>query len=163
LERQVMLQIIDQHWRGHLLEMDYLQEGIHLRAYGQKDPLVEWQREGFEMFGAMMQLIAEDFVKYIMHAQITVVEDKPEEIDLSGFTYTAPEDPSTAGSTMAAAAAAMAAEESAAEGVGPGPVPVLEEPEPMVPVVKSEFDKTPRNAPCPCGSGKKFKFCHGQS
>ncbi len=161
LERQVMLQIIDQHWRGHLLEMDYLQEGIHLRAYGQKDPLVEWQREGFEMFGAMMQLIAEDFVKYIMHAQITVVEEKPEEIDISSFTYTAPEDPSTAGSNIAAAAAAMAAEDSASEGAGPISAPVLEEPEPMVPVVKSEFDKTPRNAPCPCGSGKKFKFCHG--
>ena len=51
IERQVMLRVIDQHWREHLYEMDYLQEGIHLRAMGQKDPLVEWQREGFEMFG----------------------------------------------------------------------------------------------------------------
>ncbi len=74
IERQVMLQIIDQRWREHLYEMDYLQEGINLRAMGQKDPLVEWQREGFEMFGQMMQAVAQDFVKYVMHAQIAVAE-----------------------------------------------------------------------------------------
>src|SRR5690606_2472193 len=75
VERQVMLNIIDQHWREHLLEMDYLEEGIGLRAMGQRDPLVEWQREGFEMFGVMMKSIAQDFVKYVMHAQV-VVQDK---------------------------------------------------------------------------------------
>ena len=58
VERQIMLRIIDQKWREHLYEMDYLQEGIHLRAMGQKDPLVEWQREGFDMFGQMMHAIA---------------------------------------------------------------------------------------------------------
>ncbi len=76
VERQVMLRIIDQKWREHLYEMDYLQEGINLRAMGQKDPLVEWQREGYEMFGAMMQGIAADFVKYVMHAQVTVAQPK---------------------------------------------------------------------------------------
>ena len=76
VERQVMLRIIDQKWREHLYEMDYLQEGINLRAMGQKDPLVEWQREGFEMFGAMMQGVAQDFVKYVMHAQVTVAQPK---------------------------------------------------------------------------------------
>ena len=70
VERQVMLRIIDQRWREHLEEMDYLQEGINLRAMGQKDPLVEWQREGFEMFGAMMNGIAQDFVRYVMHVQV---------------------------------------------------------------------------------------------
>ena len=70
VERQVMLRIIDQRWREHLEEMDYLQEGINLRAMGQKDPLVEWQREGFEMFGAMMKGIAQDFVRYVMHVQV---------------------------------------------------------------------------------------------
>src|SRR5829696_8126842 len=68
--RQVMLRIIDQRWREHLEEMDYLQEGINLRAMGQKDPLTEWQREGFEMFGSMMKGIAQDFVKYVMHVQV---------------------------------------------------------------------------------------------
>ena len=70
IERQVMLSIIDQRWREHLEEMDYLQEGINLRAVGQKDPLTEWQREGFEMFGALMTGIAQDFVKYVMHVQV---------------------------------------------------------------------------------------------
>ena len=70
VERQVMLRIIDQRWREHLEEMDYLQEGINLRAMGQKDPLTEWQREGFEMFGAMMKGIAQDFVRYVMHVQV---------------------------------------------------------------------------------------------
>ncbi len=70
VERQVMLRIIDQRWREHLEEMDYLQGGINLRAMGQKDPLTEWQREGFEMFGAMMTGIAQDFVKYVMNVQV---------------------------------------------------------------------------------------------
>ena len=65
-----MLRIIDQRWREHLYEMDYLQEGINLRAMGQKDPLVEWQREGFAMFGQMMKGIAQDFVRYVMHVQV---------------------------------------------------------------------------------------------
>ena len=70
VERQVMLQIIDQRWREHLQEMDYLQEGINLRAMGQRDPLVEWQREGYEMFGQLMHGIAQDFVRYVMHVQV---------------------------------------------------------------------------------------------
>src|SRR5258708_8164575 len=105
-----MLQIIDTKWREHLYEMDYLQEGIHLRAMGQKDPLVEWQREGFDMFGQMMHGIAQDFVKYVMHAQVTVAQQEPLDApQLSNMSYSAPEDPSTAGSTLGAAAAAPAA------------------------------------------------------
>ena len=72
VERQVMLKIIDTKWREHLYEMDYLQEGINLRAMGQKDPLTEWQREGYEMFGMMMKGIAQDLVKYVMHVQVNV-------------------------------------------------------------------------------------------
>ena len=70
VERQVMLRIIDQRWREHLEEMDYLQEGINLRAMGQKDPLTEWQREGYEMFGSLMKGIAQDFVRYVMHVEV---------------------------------------------------------------------------------------------
>ena len=72
IERQVMLRIIDQRWRDHLYAMDYLREGIHLRAMGQRDPATEWQREGFEMFGQMMAGIAQDFVRYVMHARVQV-------------------------------------------------------------------------------------------
>ncbi len=77
VERQVMLQIIDTKWREHLYEMDYLQEGINLRAMGQKDPLTEWQREGYEMFGLMMKGIAQDLVKYVMHVQVNVQAPAP--------------------------------------------------------------------------------------
>ncbi len=157
LERQVMLQIIDQHWREHLYEMDYLREGIHLRAYGQKDPLIEWQREGFEMFGAMMRSTAQDFVKYIMHAQVTV---RPaEEANVADMAYSAPADPSEAGSSIAQAAQAAAAESG---GEAPAPA-AAEEPVTQQPVVKAadDWSRTGRNEPCPCGSGKKYKHCHG--
>ncbi len=154
IERQVMLQIIDQKWREHLYEMDYLQEGINLRAMGQKDPLVEWQREGFEMFGAMMQAVATDFVTYVMHAQVTMAQPEPE-LPVTSMSYSAPSDPSESGGSMNAAARL----EAAANGLDPG-LPVEEATQ--APVVKSEWDKTPRNAPCPCGSGTKFKLCHGK-
>ncbi len=75
IERRVMLSVIDQKWREHLYEMDYLQEGINLRAMGQKDPLVEWQREGFDMFEAMMGAVEDDFVRYVFHLQ--VVKEEP--------------------------------------------------------------------------------------
>ena len=80
IERRVMLSVIDQHWREHLYEMDYLQEGINLRAMGQQDPLSEWQREGFDMFEAMMGQIADDFVQYVFHLQV-VVDDAAAERD----------------------------------------------------------------------------------
>jgi len=146
IERQVMLRLIDQHWRDHLYEMDYLREGIHLRAYGQVDPAVAWQREGFDMFAQMMSGIADDFVKYIMHVQVAV-EPAPQS-QITNVQYSAPEDP------VQGAPAVVSA--PGAEGAPPRAEDVVQQP-----VVKSEWDKTPRNAPCPCGSGKKFKLCHG--
>jgi preprotein translocase subunit SecA len=161
VERQIMLQIIDQKWREHLYEMDYLQEGIHLRAMGQKDPLVEWQREGFDMFGQMMHGIAQEFVKYVMHAQVTVAQQQPVDApQVSNVSYSAPEDPSSAPSTLGPAAAAQAALD-AGSGGGAAPAPPEEEVV-NVPIKKTDLEKTPRNAPCPCGSGKKFKMCHGR-
>jgi preprotein translocase subunit SecA len=155
VERQVMLRIIDQRWREHLYEMDYLREGIHLRAMGQKDPTVEWQREGFEMFGLMMTGITDDFVKYIMHVQVAVnpPQEQPQP-QLSDVKYSAAEEPVQGSRGIAAAT-------TVSDGNGSGPA-VDEEPELQQPVVKSEWDKTARNAPCPCGSGKKFKLCHGR-
>ena len=157
IERQVMLNIIDQHWREHLLEMDYLEEGIHLRAMGQKDPLVEWQREGFEMFGAMMHSIAQDFVKYVMHVQV-VEEDR----------HAAPGGRARCGTRRRRTRRRRRARWSPPPGPRPRPRAPRSPPELAAeaevvnaPVVKSDWDKTPRNAPCPCGSGKKFKQCHG--
>ena len=121
---------------------------------GQRDPLVEWQREGYEMFGVLMQTIAQDFVKYVMHVEV-VVEDDDTANDITDLALSGPEDPSESSGGMAAAARAQAA----ADG---GSTLVADEPEVVqAPVVKSEWDKTPRNSPCPCGSGKKFKNCHG--
>ena len=187
VERQVMLKIIDTKWREHLFEMDYLQEGINLRAMGQRDPLTEWQREGFEMFGQMMKGIAQDLVRYVMHVQVTV-EQTPAapavgtdfsapsgdgaavaaEASLSAIggaeprvqnmQYSAP-DEDAAGGGMGTVARSVAAE----GGPGGAPTAVVDQPTTMVPIVKSEWEKTPRNAPCPCGSGKKFKLCHGKA
>jgi len=174
VERQVMLKIIDTKWREHLFEMDYLQEGINLRAMGQKDPLTEWQREGFEMFGMMMKGIAQDLVRYVMHVQVTVQQPTPapavgtdfngapgvggDEPRVQNMQYSAPDDPG-AGSGMAAAAQRVVSE----GGPAAAPAAVANQSATMTPVVKSEWDKTPRNAPCPCGSGKKFKLCHGKA
>ena len=153
IERQVMLRIIDQRWREHLEEMDYLQEGINLRAMGQKDPLTEWQREGYDMFGSLMKGIAQDFVKYVMHVE--VVSDDAAGTTVQNIRQTSSDDDTATGFDVAAASA-----------IADGELPPEAAPVRAVsntPVVKSEFDKTPRNAPCPCGSGKKFKVCHGKT
>jgi preprotein translocase subunit SecA len=157
IERRVMLSVIDQHWREHLYEMDYLREGINLRAMGQKDPLAEWQREGFDMFSAMMGGIQDNFVRYVSHLQVVTEEQRATPKNLQ---YTASEDPVQGSQGLQAAAATMPAEEMALAGGGPAPAPVPAADVPMEPV---KVDKTPgRNEPCHCGSGKKFKHCHGR-
>ncbi len=167
VERSVLLSIIDQRWREHLQEMDYLQEGINLRAMGQKDPLVEWQREGFDMFARLINAIDDDFVRYSMHVEVTrEIAPAPQlqnlqlssasESDIGGFGI-------DVGDLFAATAATL-----------PGATPDIEddglvqriaEPveEPQRPIVKSEIEKMGRNDACYCGSGKKFKNCHGKS
>jgi preprotein translocase subunit SecA len=154
IERRVMLSVIDQKWREHLYEMDYLQEGINLRAMGQKDPLVEWQREGYDMFEAMMAAVQEDFVRYVFHLE--VVRDQPARAPARRLSYSAPEDPVQGSQALQRAAVAEAAAAGTATAVADG------EDEDMV-NVPVKVEKTPgRNEPCYCGSGKKFKFCHGR-
>jgi preprotein translocase subunit SecA len=160
IERRVMLSMIDQHWREHLYEMDYLREGINLRAMGQKDPLAEWQREGFDMFEAMMGQIQDQFVAYVSHLQVAAVEEAPRAPAAQKMRYSAAEDPVQGSGAMRATAASMPAEELTGDfGAGPEALPP-EPPEIMMPV---KVDKTPgRNEPCFCGSGKKYKLCHGR-
>jgi preprotein translocase subunit SecA len=151
-----MLSVIDQHWREHLYEMDYLQEGINLRAMGQQDPLAEWQREGFNMFEAMMGLIEDDFVQYVFHLQV-VVDDAPQNL-LGNVQYSAPTDPVQGSSSIASAMAA----EAQAEGYDAPPEAIAAD-EPPVAQEPIRVEKTPgRNEPCFCGSGKKYKQCHGR-
>ena len=154
VERQVMLRIIDQRWREHLEEMDYLQEGINLRAMGQKDPLTEWQREGYEMFGSLMKGVAQDFVRYVMHVQV-VRNDEPGQM-VQNLQQSSADNVQTSGFASAAQAAAADGEIDPNLAASAASAPVKQ-----MPVVNDEWSKTPRNAPCPCGSGKKFKVCHG--
>jgi preprotein translocase subunit SecA len=128
LERKVLLSVLDRKWREHLYEMDYLQEGIGLRAMAQRDPLVEYQREGYELFSAMMDAIKEELASLVFNVQVTVEDDKK---------VSAP-------SIEAKPAQVSALSYTAADETGV--------------VTKNEVT---RNAPCPCGSGKKYKRCHG--
>ena len=146
VERQVMLRLIDQKWRSHLHEMDLLREGIHLRAMGQKDPATEWQREGFDMFGQMMDSIAEDFVRYVMHVQLAERAEADTQT-LKGVSATKDGDGADDGAGSPAGQAKPAAPKRPAS---------------RAPVVKSDLEKVGRNQPCPCGSGKKYKMCHGR-
>jgi preprotein translocase subunit SecA len=166
LERDIMLQIIDQRWQDHLADMDYLKEGINLRAMGNQDPLVAWQREGFALFGKLMDGINDDYLRYVFHVQV-VEEEKPQ-LDLANARYVAADDPVQGDAGVAAAfAAATPAEIEAAAAVagGVGDEPsggaLFGEEETQAPIVKSEREKIGRNEPCWCGSGKKYKLCHG--
>ncbi|MFN8015375.1 MAG: preprotein translocase subunit SecA [Acidimicrobiia bacterium] len=151
IERRVMLDVIDSHWREHLYEMDYLREGINLRAMGQRDPVTEWQREGFQMFSAMMESVEDDFVQFVMKLEIVQEETTRNNERLS---YQAPTDP-VQGSSAYANLAMDPAIAAAAQGEIGQNVQAA-----MTPV---HVEETPgRNDPCFCGSGKKYKHCHGK-
>ena len=128
LERKVLLQVLDRKWREHLYEMDYLQEGIGLRAMAQRDPLVEYQREGYDLFAAMMDSIAEEMIGFLFHVEVNVENN---EVEAKGLA-TPPKQEQQLRYTAADI------DGSAVESGG-----------------------TSRNAPCPCGSGRKYKRCHG--
>jgi preprotein translocase subunit SecA len=126
LERAVMLRVIDTHWKDHLLTMDHLKEGIGLRGYGQKDPLIEYKREGFDLFAGMIDRIKVDAVSHLFRIQAIqqspapVRQTPPPPLNTPGFPA-----PPTSASTH------------------------------------RDKERVGRNAPCPCGSGKKYKKCHG--
>jgi preprotein translocase subunit SecA len=128
LERKILLSVLDRKWREHLYEMDYLQEGIGLRAMAQRDPLVEYQREGFDLFTAMMDAIKEELVGYLFNVEVQVEGDQV-----------------------------------GAKGLTPAPAPVAALQYSAAEIETSAAGGTSKNAPCPCGSGKKYKRCHGQS
>jgi preprotein translocase subunit SecA len=145
IERQVLLSVIDNRWREHLYEMDYLQEGIGLRAMGQKDPLVEYQREGYDMFSRMQEIIKEDFARYVFH--IEVVREQERRAPAARMREERRQIPMT---QMQAAPPAEGSSNGESQQAEP------------VPIEQAVSDKVPRNAPCPCGSGKKYKMCHGR-
>ena len=169
IERQIMLQLIDQRWRDHLTEMAHLREGINLRAMGQRDPLTEWQQEGFELFSEMVHSLNVDYIRYVMHVEVTPAAEaapateqtavKPDAATPAPAPEAAPTQKAPA-PRKAAPAAPTATEITASKG-DPDEADVPESATSDKPFVKDEWDRTPRNAPCPCGSGKKFKQCHG--
>lgn len=132
LERKILLSVLDRKWREHLYEMDYLQEGIGLRAMAQRDPLVEYQKEGFDLFSAMMDAVKEEMVGFLFNVEVKI-EDK--QVEAKGVEPSAPSQqlrysaPSESGGVVST----------------------------------GNSDGVSRNAPCPCGSGKKYKRCHGAS
>jgi preprotein translocase subunit SecA len=163
LERQVMLRVIDTRWMEHLLEMDYLKDGIGLRAMGQRDPLVEYKSEAYNMFGELVAAINEDFLRTVFHIQVVRPEEPPAQPIPSDVSYSAPSESTIfAGAAQAAATAAgpsgpspeaIAAASAAAGGSAKAATMVKDKDDP--------FADVGRNDPCPCGSGKKYKKCHG--
>jgi preprotein translocase subunit SecA len=128
LERKILLSVLDRKWREHLYEMDYLQEGIGLRAMAQRDPLVEYQREGFDLFSAMMDAVKEELVSFVFNVEVQVEGDQV-----------------------------------GAKGLTPAPAPVAALQYSAADSKPTAAGGTSKNAPCPCGSGKKFKRCHGEN
>ena len=181
LERRVVLSVLDRKWREHLYEMDYLREGIYLRAYSQRDPLVEYQREGFDMFAAMMDGIKEESVGFLFNLQVEVEDDEDDEVQAQ------PVAPQVSGATPQIDFAQAAAH-------APGAQP-QQQPQQHSPTIRAKgldkpnrpqnlsysapsedgeaevhaapgaeddpFAGVGRNSLCPCGSGQKFKRCHG--
>ncbi|HUA45933.1 MAG TPA: preprotein translocase subunit SecA [Solirubrobacteraceae bacterium] len=175
VERFLLLQIIDQRWREHLYDMDYLREGIHLRGFAQIEPLVAYKNEAFDLFRDLMNSIWDDFARLIFHVQVTPVEGPP-----NGGMPPAPPPrrPSAAASSATGGAgrvtysgggapqgamAIAAAASGAAAGAAGGPEAYAEEPAPAHVEQRrvAPGDQIGRNDPCWCGSGKKFKKCHG--
>jgi preprotein translocase subunit SecA len=165
-ERMIMLSVIDQQWKDHLLSMDHLKEGIGLRGYGQHDPLVEYKRESFDMFEAMMQRFQEDTVRYLYLMQILERPPAPPP-ELAAQPQDAtphagdgngrrpPRMVSTSADDLEEAFMRRKRRElEQARMAGAGDA------QPVQQVVRSQ-EKVGRNDPCPCGSGKKYKKCHG--
>ncbi|MCL4721600.1 MAG: SEC-C domain-containing protein, partial [Gammaproteobacteria bacterium] len=165
IEKQLMLQQVDLHWREHLAAMDYLRQGIHLRGYAQKNPKQEYKREAFEMFSAMLDAVKRDVVTILAKARVRTPEDIAAEEErrrmVEQLQYRHDEAPAVA---SAATGGDPAGPVAADGGVAPRPMvarPAVQPPPAPAPVVR-QGPKVGRNEPCPCGSGKKYKQCHGR-
>lgn len=198
LERMVLLQVIDRKWREHLYEMDYLQEGISLRAYAQRDPVIEYQREGFDMFASMMDGIKEETVGFLYNLDVQVEEAEPEAEEVQLLEK--PVEIRAKGLNRAPQQQGLQYSAPAVDGEAGRGAPVIERPEQQAPAlgIGQQSSERPaattprgapagasgqavaastarraapgqvdggegpsRNAPCPCGSGRKYKRCHG--
>jgi preprotein translocase subunit SecA len=162
VEKQLMLQQVDHHWKEHLAAMDYLRQGIHLRGYAQKNPKQEYKREAFEMFSTMLDQVKRDVVIFLARARVRGPDDIRAEDEqrrmIEQLQYWHEEAPS--------AIAPEAAEEAEPAASGGQSMTLRQAPRaqpepPAEPFVRPDR-KVGRNEPCPCGSGKKYKQCHGR-
>lgn len=155
-ERMVLLQSIDSHWREHLAALDYLRQGIHLRGYAQKQPKQEYKREAFELFGQMLDAVKNEVTRVLMTVKVQSaeqVEQAAEDLEdraerIANVTYTAPTETGEVETTPAGGAPQQRPMGMAAGGVAMA--------------AAGDMPRVGRNDPCPCGSGKKYKHCHGQ-
>jgi len=159
LESWVLLRTIDSKWRDHLYEMDYLREGIGLRALAQRDPLVEYKNEGFRMFQEMMDSIQSDFVRYLYHLEIVREEQPQEAAPARQLAYSGGGDSSLSQNFAAAGAAAAARPERMTDSSAEAYEAAQQATRTVV--APRSVSKVGRNDPCPCGSGKKYKKCCG--
>ncbi|MGI9419644.1 MAG: preprotein translocase subunit SecA [Geminicoccaceae bacterium] len=151
-EKSILLQVLDHLWKDHLLQLDHLRQGIHLRGYGQKDPLNEYKREAFALFGGLLTNLRQTVTQVLSHLEIRAAQQEQAEAEAEeepvlaatgtdGPPARAPRRPAGGGATVKAVGGS-----GASSGGG----------------TQSRSAKVPRNAPCPCGSGKKYKHCHGK-
>jgi len=170
LERRVVLSVLDRKWRENLYEMDYLREGIGLRAYSQRDPLVEYQREGYDMFNSMMDAIKEESVGFLFNVDVQIETEEPEQPEVAPAGAEVPtveaveaeREPEPAAHAPRIRAKGLGQQQqpqrlaySAPSVDGEGGVTQLDETDADI------YANATRNQPCPCGSGRKFKRCHG--
>jgi preprotein translocase subunit SecA len=162
LEKQILLLVLDRQWKDHLLSLDHLRQGVQLRAYGQRDPLIEYKREAFDLFENMLAEVREETVSLLSRVELRPSQGEVEvprpqqemhegrqDVAMAGAGAEAPADdtPPPAGGSARPAAQPVASRAAAAE---------------IDPKDPSTWGKVSRNATCPCGSGKKYKHCHGK-
>src|SRR5687767_3132794 len=164
VERDIMLQIVDQQWKDHLYSLDHLKEGIGLRGYGQRDPLVEYKKESYALFQDMKARIEEEIVRYLFWLRPVLNEEAPaapRARRASPIIMNNPKADTTPAFAASRSAAAMSmTDEPIPSGPG-GPRPARTGGDDVIKTVKREEPKVGRNDPCPCGSGRKYKKCHG--
>ena len=164
VERDIMLQIVDQQWKDHLYSLDHLKEGIGLRGYGQRDPLIEYKKESFALFQAMKERVDEEIVRYLWWLRPVLADDAPP-VQRRPAPRRQPlvlNDPAT----ESVSSSVFAAPRAAAPGRAPGGNGRSQQParvggDDVIKTVRRDEPKVGRNDPCPCGSGKKYKKCHG--
>jgi preprotein translocase subunit SecA len=156
VEKSLLLQVFDQVWKEHLLALDHLRQGIHLRGYGQRDPLNEYKSEAFALFNGMLAEMRERVTSLLLRVEIRADAPPPEPEPVRVFDMRHPE-PAMGELEMAGAPTSLAPDYPAMGSAAPRQVDGVDTADP------STWGRTPRNAPCPCGSGKKFKHCHGRA